>query len=450
MQLTFREEGGDAFAARVAGRLDRRLSHDDPAPVALALSGGGDSLALLLTAARWATARGRPLLALTVDHRLQPESAAWSRFAAEAARAAGADWRGLAWDGPKPAKGLTAAARTARHRLIADAAREAGARVVLTGHTADDIAEADWMRERGATLGRLREWSPSPVWPEGRGLMLMRPLLTERRGELRAWLAANGARWIEDPANSDPRFGRSRARLALAGGGSVAEAGDRARVPAPGPIRWEAEGVLALDRDVGGHALAAAVVSLGGGATPPRGERLAALLDRLRAGEAVAATLAGTRIEAPRGDRVRLMREAGELRRRPVAPVRLLPGREAVWDGRYAFLADRPGWRVEAAAGRLAALSEIDRARIARLPAAARGACPVLMRDDGTGPVLADSAVARRDLVPERLALALDQTTHEDDLTRARWRNAVERPIFTDMTFRPTARDGASDDRGPL
>lgn len=443
-------EGRDALAARVAGRLDRRLSKDDPAPVALALSGGGDSMALLLTAAAWARAHGRPLLALTVDHRLQAESAGWSRFASEVARAAGADWRGLAWDGPKPARGLTAAARAARHRLIADAAREAGARVVLTGHTADDIAEADWMRDRGATLGRLRDWSPSPAWPEGRGLMLMRPLLAERRGALRAWLAAQGARWIEDPANGDPRFGRSRARLALAGD-----------APVPNPFRPEGrsegvtdsrivveeEGVLGLGRTVGARSLAAALVCVGGGATPPRGERLAALLDRLRDGEDLAATLAGTRIEA-RGDRVRLMREPGELRRRPVAPVRLSPGREAVWDGRFAFRTDQPGWRVEAALGRLGALTDADRTRIDRMPPAARGACPVLMRDDGIGPVLADPAVARRDLVPERLALALDQTTHEDDLTRARWRNAVERPIFTDMTFRPAAQDGASDDRG--
>ncbi len=443
-------EGPDALAARVAGRLDRRLSKDDSAPVALALSGGGDSLALLLTAGAWARKHGRPLLALTVDHRLQSESVGWTRFASEVARAVGVDWRGLVWDGPKPARGLTAAARAARHRLIADAAREAGARVVLTGHTADDIAEADWMRDRGATLGRLRDWSPSPAWPEGRGLMLMRPLLTERRGALRAWLTEQGARWIEDPANTDPRFGRSRARLALAADAParhVPHPENRSEDGAPPCIVVEEEGVLGLDRTVGARALAAALVCVGGGMSPPRGERLAALLSRLRAGEDVVAILTGARVEA-RGDRVRLMREPGELRRHPVAPVRLLPGREAVWDGRFAFRTDQTGWRVEAALGRLGALTAGDRARIDRLPAAARGACPVLLRDDGTGPVLADPAVARRDLVPERLALALDQTTHEDDLTRARWRNAVERPIFTDMTFRPAAQDGASDDRG--
>ena len=118
------------------------------------------------------------------------------------------------------------------------------------------------------------------------------------------------------------------------------------------------------------------------------------------------------------------------------------------WDGRFAFRTQAAGWTVVPALGLLAALSPQDRARLGRLPAAARGAAPVLIRDDASGPVLADEAVRRRDLVPERLALALDETTHEDDLIRARWRNAVERPIFTDMTFRPAAQDGASDDRG--
>ena len=182
----------------------------------LALSGGGDSVALLHLAADWARARGRRLLALTVDHNLNAMSADWTRFAGEAARAVGADWRELSWDAPQAGPGLTARARAARHGLIAEAARAAGAGVVLMAHTLDDAAEADWMRERGSTLGRVREWSPSPVWPEGRDLMLLRPLLDERREGLRGYLRARGQGWIEDPANADERFGRSRARLALA------------------------------------------------------------------------------------------------------------------------------------------------------------------------------------------------------------------------------------------
>lgn len=445
MRLTTDLAGPVGLEARVGERLDARLSRDAAAPVALALSGGGDSMALLLIAARWAVERGRPLLALTVDHRLNPESAAWTRFAAEAARATGASWRGLTWDEPKPASGLTAAARSARHRLIAEAAREAGARVVLFAHTADDIAEADWMRAGGTTLGRLREWSPSPVWPEGRGLMLLRPLLAERRAVLRDWLGDLNARWIDDPANLDTRFGRSRARFALAGALTGEPNEPRSATPwsAPGP------GVIQVGRDVDARTLAAALVCAGGGFRPPRGDRLAALLRRLRDGETFTATLAGARLEAA-GDEVLIMREAGEMRRRPMQLLRPVPGRPAVWDGRCEITAAGPGWIVAPALGRIAALEAHDRAVLSRCPAAARAATPVLIRDDGAGPVLADDGVERRDLVPERLALALGETTHEDDLTRARWRNAVERPIFTGMTFRPAAEFGSPDDRGPL
>jgi len=356
------------------------------------------------------------VLALTVDHRLNTDSGRWTDFAAGAARNAGADWRGLSWNGDKPATGLTAAARAARHGLIADAAREAGASVVLFAHTADDIAEADLMRSEGSTLGRVREWSPSPAWPEGRGLMLLRPLLGERRAGLRDWLAGQKGDWIEDPANADPRFGRSRARQALAGATPQPVEQAAARTGARPTI--EGQAMAHVDRDVGARALAAALVCVGGGSTPPRGARLDALMARLKAGEDFAATLCGARIEAV-GATARLMREAGELRRRDISPLALTPGVEAVWDGRFVFCADRSGWSVVPARGRLASLSDADRAEINRLPAATRGAWPVLIRDDAMAPVLAGEGVERRGLVTERLRLALDETTHEDDLISA-------------------------------
>ncbi|MBW8304918.1 MAG: PP-loop family protein, partial [Brevundimonas sp.] len=91
---------------RVRERLTARLETGAPYPLALALSGGGDSLALLEIAAGWARDHGRPLLALTVDHGLDPASAGWTAFAGEAARAVGADWQALSWTGPQPATGL--------------------------------------------------------------------------------------------------------------------------------------------------------------------------------------------------------------------------------------------------------------------------------------------------------------------------------------------------------
>jgi tRNA(Ile)-lysidine synthase len=410
---------------RVADRLSSRLEAHVRHPVALGLSGGGDSVALLHLAAGWARAHGRRLLALTVDHGLNPDSARWSAFAERTAREAGADWLGLAWTGTKPAIGLSAAARMARHRLIADAARKAGARVVLFAHTADDVAEGEVMRAGGSTLGRLRDWAPSPAWPQGRGLMLLRPLLDVRRAELRDWLQGRSAGWIDDPANEDMRYARSRARASLLRTGGRAKPTltlsrkDGLPDQVRGPVRSSplpmGEGSVNLDRAVDGATLAMTLVCAGGGDRPPRGDRLDAILRRIAAGEDFTATLCGTRLEAV-GDQVMVMREAGEFLRRPLAPLPLAPGVEAVWDGRWAVRVDEPGWVVVPAAGRMATLAEADRAVLKTLPPPARGALPVLIRNDPGAAVLAGPGAKARSLVGERLALALDRMTHERDL----------------------------------
>lgn len=384
-------------------------------------------MGLLEIAAGWAKAAGRRLVAVTVDHGLNPASPDWSRHCEAAARSLGVGWVERRWEGDKPATGLPAAARRARHALIAETARAAGARVVLMGHTLDDIAEADWMRDRGASIGRLREWAPSPVWPEGRGLMLLRPMLGEGRETLRAFLREAGRDWIEDPGNAG--FGRGRARAALnplpAGEGvRPAERSD-----APSALSRETDRLTArgrssplplgegflMRRAIGASDLAAVLLCASGGETPPRGEKLEVLIARLGLGEDFTATLAGARIEAE-GAAVRVLREAGELRRRPVPDLALEPGVAAAWDGRYAITTNEPGWSVTAALGRLNALSKTDRAVAAGVPAAARGALPVLIRDAGTAPVLAWRGAEVRALAPRRLRLALGETTQESDL----------------------------------
>ena len=308
-----------------AAALQRRLDPGSRAPLAVALSGGGDSLALLHLTLDWAQAHGRPVLALTVDHGLNPDSAAWTTAAGAKARALGADWRALAWEGPKPTTGVQARARAARHALLAEAARAAGARVLLMGHTADDIAEGEAMRAADTPgLGRLREWSPSPAWPEGRGVFLLRPMLQVRRTDLRAFLDARGADWLDDPANADPRFARVRARQALAGGVATpspatdldpavpalahrlsftaagAEAPRAVLAAAPGPVLKPV--------------LAAALLSVAGGSRPPRGPELERLIGVIAAGGV--ATLAGARLDA-RTERIHIARA---LPRRGAAP----------------------------------------------------------------------------------------------------------------------------------
>lgn len=419
----------DPLAARVFAALDARLEAHVDHPVALALSGGGDSIALLHLASAWAQRNGRRLLALTVDHGLNPDSADWTRRAGEAAHAVGADWRALVWTGEKPTSGLPAAARRARHALIADAAREAGARVVLFAHTADDAAEGEWMRARGANLGRLRDGSPSPVWPEGRGLMIGRPLLNERRSPLRDWLLSRGLDWIEDPANADMRHLRVRARRAL----SAEPAAPAPPARSGASLRADDHGVVRASRDIDGRALAFALVCAGGGERPPRGARLGRVLARLHSGESFTATLAGARIEA-RGESVLILREPGEARRGGLATQRLPSGRPVVWDGRFEIEADVAGWTVAPAKGRMAGLSSADRAVLARLPAAARATAPVLIRDGAPCPVLAGDGIRVRPLVDQRLASALDQTPHEAHLDQVVDGGTPSKRLFADDT----------------
>ena len=378
-------------------------------------------------------------------------------FAARVAGEVGAEWHGLTWTGPNPSTGLPAAARKARHRLIAEAARAADARVLLFAHTADDIVEGEVMRAEGSTLGRLRDWAPSPAWPEGRGLMLLRPMLGAGRAEVRDWLAGQGAGWIDDPANEDLKYGRSRARASLLplgeGGARPASAGwedegvRRQGLDPPRPLtlsrknaRFAAvrssplpmgEGSLKVDRNTDALTLAAALVCVGGGDRLPRGDRLDALLSRLQSGGDFTATLCGARIEAS-GDHALVTREAGEFLRRPGLPLSLPPGVETVWDGRWAITVDLPGWSVAPAVGRVATLSDADHALLKALPAAARGAMPVLIRNDATAPVLAGAAGRAVSLVEERLALALDRMTHERDLGGTIHGASPRNPLFSD------------------
>ena len=170
-----------------------------------------------------------------------------------------------------------------------------------------------------------------------------------------------------------------------------------------------------MERSIGATDLAVLLLCASGSDVPPRGDRLDALVSRLASGQDFTATLAGARIEA-NSETVLIGREAGELRRHPVADIALQPGVPVVWDGRYEITAHERGWTVTAASGRLNALSRADRAIVNRVPAWARAALPVLIRDGGDAPVLAWREAEVRALAPRRLSLALGETTQESDL----------------------------------
>jgi tRNA(Ile)-lysidine synthase len=283
----------------------------------LAVSGGPDSVALMWLAARWrrGLARGPQMTVVTVDHGLRPEASREAREVKRLATALALPHRTLRWRGSKPATGLPAAARDARYRLLAEAARKAGASHVLTAHTRDDQAETVLMRLlRGSGIAGLSAMARLTARD---GIILARPLLDVPKSQLIATLRRAKIGFADDPTNRDPSFTRPRLRallpqLAAEGGDSkslarlaarLARANaavevltdgaerflrlrDRGDAPQPGVTSFEAACFAALPEEVRLRLLLRAVNAFGheGPAELGKVETLMAALDRAIAG----------------------------------------------------------------------------------------------------------------------------------------------------------------------
>jgi tRNA(Ile)-lysidine synthase len=183
--------------------------------IVLAVSGGPDSIALMWLAARWrsALARGPRLIAVTVDHGLRPEAAREAREVKRLARTLDLPHRTMRWTGVKPKTGLPAAARTARYRLLAQAAEAIGATHILTAHTRDDQAETLLMRLlRGSGIAGLAAMARES---ERDGVLLARPLLHVSKSQLIATLKKAKIGFADDPTNHDTSFTRPRLRAVM-------------------------------------------------------------------------------------------------------------------------------------------------------------------------------------------------------------------------------------------
>jgi tRNA(Ile)-lysidine synthase len=183
--------------------------------IVLAVSGGPDSIAMMWLAARWRStlARGPRLIAVTVDHGLRTEAAGEARNVKRLARTLELPHRTMRWTGDKPKTGLPAAARTARYRLLAQAARASGATHILTAHTRDDQAETLLMRLlRGSGVSGLAAMARES---ERDGVVLARPFLQVSKSRLVATLKKAKIGFADDPTNRDTNFTRPRLRAIM-------------------------------------------------------------------------------------------------------------------------------------------------------------------------------------------------------------------------------------------
>ena len=232
----------DARAALTTERHDRFVAALDAlAPsgrVGIAVSGGPDSLALLLLAE---AARPGEISAATVDHGLRRESADEAAMVAALCQARNIPHATLRVTVEDDPAGVQAAARKARYAALGSWATGQSVGWLATAHHADDQAETVLMRlARGAGMGGLGGIRRSRALTEAPGVTLIRPLLDWTKAELEALVAAAGIEPVRDPSNADPRYDRTRARQLLAGGWP--EAG---RVSAAARHLAEAENALA-------------------------------------------------------------------------------------------------------------------------------------------------------------------------------------------------------------
>ncbi len=178
-------------------------------PLGVAVSGGGDSVALLLALHQ----AGHVLRAATVNHGLRPEAIAEAEGVARLCARLGVPHKILHWQRKSERSNLQMAAREARLQLLSDWARAEGLGDIALGHTRDDQAETVLMRlARGSGIDGLAGMATRRI---DHGICWHRPLLSTSRAALRDYLRHAGIGWVEDPSNEDPRYDRVKARRAL-------------------------------------------------------------------------------------------------------------------------------------------------------------------------------------------------------------------------------------------
>ena len=346
-----------------------------PDRIGIAVSGGGDSMALMVMLAELQACLRTELFAVTVNHGLRPEARQEALLVAETAADLGIKHDILTWSGWDGQGNLQDRARRARYDLLADWARRRGIPVIALAHTADDQAETVLMRlARASGADGLSAMSARRRLD---GVTLVRPMLTLRRSDLRDFLRVRGRTWVEDPSNSDSRYERVRIReamtlleplgLTVPALCNVADNLSSIRetlnwytfTEARGLVGFEAGDLLIaragfrlLRPEIARRLLQRALMWVGGAEYPPRRTAMHLLQEAISAGTGM--TLMGCRITVDT-QAIRIFREFNAVAHLS-APVR------ETWDGRWkldgpwpdaaeiavlgeAGLAECPAWR---------------------------------------------------------------------------------------------------------
>jgi len=396
-------------------RAAGRFSGVDTLTVAVAVSGGVDSMTLLALTSDWGAETGTAITALTVDHGLRTESSTEAQLVAAWCSAHDIPHETLVWVGEKPARGIQAAARTARYALLEDWCRAHGCRDLLVAHSQNDQVETFLMRmSRGSGVDGL---AAMPLVSDRDGVRLIRPLLDVPRWRINATAAARALETITDPSNLDRRFARIRMRDKLKQlvdhGVPVAAIANTVRIF--GDIRGTRENAIAelaneiVDFHQEGYAaiaraglggvepemakglVSAVLTSIGGLDYPPRRESLDRLMADLLYNRDFLPRTLGNCVIGVRKENFLIRREHHTVRHSLAVDA----GRRVVWDGRFAIVfAPKPDRVSGTGVYRLSALGEdgwqqivslTDRTKLTAyrgIPGPVRYALPAIWRDE--------------------------------------------------------------------
>lgn len=213
MSGKLQKSAGANVHSHLIGRISVHFSPNLPTCLGVAVSGGGDSVALLHLLADFCASRDVPLYAVTVDHGLREGSAGEAQEVANIAKNLYIPHEILTWQDWDGSRNLQDQARRARYQLITDWARSKDITLVALGHTADDQAETVLMRlARSSGVDGLAAMQTRRLQ---NGVTLIRPMLSISRAELRDYLHQNKLSWSEDPSNLDTRYDRIKMRQAM-------------------------------------------------------------------------------------------------------------------------------------------------------------------------------------------------------------------------------------------
>lgn len=201
------------FKNTLLSLLDNKLNALFGGRVAIAVSGGSDSMALLMLMKQYCGEINCDFIAITIDHNLRSESAEEAKEVGKILEKFHIEHKIIKWEGEKPKSNIQETARIARYELLTKYCKDHNINYLFTAHQMNDQAENFLIRaERGSGIYGLAGINNKIIL---NGITVLRPLLKVLKSDLQAYLNQLQIKWVDDPSNYNECFTRVKHRKFL-------------------------------------------------------------------------------------------------------------------------------------------------------------------------------------------------------------------------------------------